>query len=48
MYETLEDIRADIDRRLVRAAKDRKSPMHTPVVATADADLRGRKWTLPL
>ena len=40
MYETLEDIRADIDRRLVRAAKDRKSPMHTPVVATADADLR--------
>ena len=38
--KTLEDIRLDIATRLGRAAKDRKSPMHTPVVATADADVR--------
>ena len=40
MYESLEDVRADIDRRLDRAARDRRSPMHTPAVATADADAR--------
>ena len=36
--ETLDDIREDIRQRLVRAAADRKSAMHTPVVATSDAN----------
>lgn len=40
MPETLETIRADIDRRLAQAAEDRRCAMHTPVVATADADAR--------
>ena len=40
MFDTLDDIREDAVRRLGRAATDRRSPMHTPVVATADADLR--------
>ena len=37
---TLEAVKADITRLLEKAASDRKSPMHTPVVATADADAR--------
>lgn len=40
MLEILEAIRSDIDARLTRAVRDRDSPMHTPVVATADADAR--------
>lgn len=40
MFENLDDIRADIADRLGSAAKDRRSPMHTPVIATADADAR--------
>lgn len=40
MFESFEAIRADIDRRLADAAANRRSPMHTPVVATADADAR--------
>lgn len=40
MFETLEEVREDIARRLTRAAKDRRSAMHTPVVATANADAR--------
>ncbi|WP_394726836.1 flavin-binding protein [Altererythrobacter sp. GH1-8] len=40
MFETLDAVRDDIARRLTRAAKDRKCPMHTPVVATSDADAR--------
>lgn len=40
MYDTLEKVRADLDARLEAAAGDRRSPMHTPVVATADADAR--------
>lgn len=40
MFKTLDDVRADIARRLGHAAADRKTPMHTPVVATADADAR--------
>ncbi len=40
MFDTFDTILADVARRLTRAAKDRKSPMHTPVVATADADAR--------
>lgn len=38
MFDTLEAIRDDAAQRLARAATDRRSPMHTPVVATADAD----------
>lgn len=37
---TLEAVKADITRMLEKAASDRNSPMHTPVVATADADAR--------
>ena len=40
MPSTLSDVRADIDRRLLHAAGDRHSPMHTPVVGTADASVR--------
>ena len=47
MTTTLSDVRADIDRRLSHAAGDRHSPMHTPVVGTADASVRVmvlREW----
>lgn len=40
MLDTFEAIRADIDRRLADAATNRQAAMHTPVVATADADAR--------
>jgi len=40
MFETLEEVRADLSRRLVRAAKDRRSPMHVPAVVTSDVDAR--------
>ncbi|WP_086619388.1 pyridoxamine 5'-phosphate oxidase family protein [Erythrobacter tepidarius] len=40
MFETLDEICADCASRLIRAARDRKSPMHTPVIATADVDAR--------
>jgi pyridoxamine 5'-phosphate oxidase len=40
MYETLDEVRTDIAARLEEAARDRRSPIHTPVVATADADAR--------
>ena len=40
MFETLDDVRKDAQTRLVGAMEDRRSPMHTPVVATADADAR--------
>lgn len=40
MIDTLQAVRADIDRCLANAANDRRSPMHSPVVATADADAR--------
>lgn len=40
MFETLDDVRADIALRLKRAASERTSPMHTAVVATTDADAR--------
>ena len=40
MFETFDDVRADIAQRLADAANDRKSAMHTSVVATADADVR--------
>lgn len=40
MIETFSDVRADIVSRLTHAANQRKSAMHAPVVATADADAR--------
>ena len=40
MDNSFEAIRTEIDRCLEKAASDRHSPMHTPVVATADADAR--------
>jgi general stress protein 26 len=40
MFETLDDVLAEIVRLLNAGAKQRKSPMHTPVVATGDADVR--------
>ena len=54
MYATLDQVRADIADRLCIAASRRKSPMHTPVVVTHDADARimvlrefdSDEWTL--
>ena len=40
MIDTLDAILDDASRRLAKAAGDRRSPMHTPVVATGDADAR--------
>jgi 3-hydroxyisobutyrate dehydrogenase len=40
MFETLEDVRTDCLNRLIRAPRDRKSPMHTPVIVTGDVDAR--------
>ena len=56
MFDTLEEIRTDCANRLVRAARDRKSPMHTPVIVSADVDARvmvlrafdPARWTLRL
>ena len=41
MFETLKDVEADLKQRLIRAAKDRRSPMHVPAVVTSDVDARG-------
>ena len=38
--DTLDDVVADIVARLEDAAANRKSAMHTPAVASADADVR--------
>lgn len=54
MFATLDDIRTDIANRLTDAATNRRSAMHTPVVASADADIRvmvlrafdQTRWTL--
>ena len=56
MFETLEDVRTDCLNRLIRAPRDRKSPMHTPVIVTGDVDARvmvlrafdSAHWTLRL
>lgn len=40
MEWNLENVKADTVRLLSGVAGDRNSPMHTPVVATADADAR--------
>lgn len=54
MFETLKDVEADLNKRLIQAAKDRRSPMHVPAVVTSDVDARGmvlrefdaQNWTL--
>ena len=54
MYDTLEEVRTDIAARLTEAARDRRVPMHTPVVVTGDANARvmvlrdfdPARWTL--
>jgi len=40
MFEALDEVLADCRARLVRAPRDRKSPLHTPVIVTADVDAR--------
>lgn len=40
MFETLDDVCTDCRNRLIRAPRDRKSPMHTPVIVTGDVDAR--------
>ncbi|PXW75258.1 hypothetical protein C7451_107229 [Blastomonas natatoria] len=40
VIDDLDEMRADIFRRLGRAAKDRRSAMHTPVIGTVKADGR--------
>lgn len=40
MTETLEPILDEIQNHLFQGASRRRSPMHTPVVGTADGDLR--------
>jgi 3-hydroxyisobutyrate dehydrogenase len=56
MFEDLNDARRDCTDRLIRAARDRKSPMHTPVIVSGDVDARvmvlrafdAQLWTLRL
>jgi 3-hydroxyisobutyrate dehydrogenase len=56
MFETLDDCLIDCRDRLIRAPRDRKSPMHTPVIVTSDVDARvmvlrafdSQAWTLRL
>lgn len=38
VIDNLDEVRADIFRRLGRASKDRRSAMHTPVIGTVKAD----------
>lgn len=40
MFTTLDDVRVDCLNRLIRAPRDRKSPMHAPVIVTSDVDAR--------
>jgi 3-hydroxyisobutyrate dehydrogenase len=40
MFDTLDACLADCRDRLIRAPRDRKSPLHTPVIVTADVDAR--------
>ena len=54
MFEILDEVRHDLQVMLDRAANDRRSPMHVPVVVTSDVDARGMvlrdfdadSWTL--
>lgn len=41
MFDQLDEVRTDLTNRLIRAARDRKSPMHVPAVVTSDVDARG-------
>ncbi|MFM7404141.1 MAG: pyridoxamine 5'-phosphate oxidase family protein [Erythrobacter sp.] len=40
MLTTLDDVLTDCRNRLIRAPRDRKSPMQSPVVVTGDVDAR--------
>lgn len=40
MIETLDDVLTSCRNSLIRAPRDRRSPMHTPVVVTGDVDAR--------
>lgn len=40
MFDTLDDVLTDCRNRLIRAPRDRKSPMQTPVIVTGDVDAR--------
>jgi len=40
MFDSLDACLADCRDRLLRAPRDRKSPLHTPVIVTADVDAR--------
>lgn len=54
MFETLDDVIGDCRNRLIRAPRDRKAPMHAPVIVTGDVDARvmvlrafdSQAWTL--
>ncbi len=54
MFEALDEVLTDCRNRLIRAPRDRKSPLHTPVIVTADVDARvmvlrafdSEQWTL--
>ena len=56
MFEALDDCLTDCRNRLIRAPRDRKAPMHTPVIVTSDVDARvmvlrafdASAWTLRL
>lgn len=56
MFDSLDACFTDCRDRLIRAPRDRKSPLHTPVIVTADVDARvmvlrafdAAKWTLRL
>ncbi|MEO1731080.1 MAG: pyridoxamine 5'-phosphate oxidase family protein [Pseudomonadota bacterium] len=41
MFDELDEVHTDLTNRLIRAARDRKSPMHVPAVVTSDIDARG-------
>ena len=40
MFDTLDEVLTDCRDRLIRAPRDRKSPMQTPVIVTGDVDAR--------
>lgn len=56
MFDSLDACLTDCRDRLIRAPRDRKSPLHTPVIVTADVDARvmvlrafdSAAWTLRL
>ena len=40
MIETLDDVRADAEARMIEAGRSRHTPMHTPIVGTNGGDMR--------